>query len=243
VRRADGALRALGDEATIRRRDEIHVGLGFRRASGHRRKTAAVLSRATAAQMSSRGSGSEVFARQPLRSRRAAAARPVRRAHAALRALGDEATIRRRDEFISNAGVRVGELAMLRVPSPLTEREEEVYSLAMDCAFAVHRELGPGFKERIYEEAFCLELNARSIRFEREKKIDVRYKSWTIPGQRIDLVVEGLVLVEIKAVSKLIRIYERQVRSYLKTTGLRGGLLVNFNVTMLKNGMRRIVQT
>ena len=132
---------------------------------------------------------------------------------------------------------------MLRVHSPLTEREEEVYSQVMDCAFAVHRELGPGFKERIYEEALCLKLNARGIGFEREKKIDVRYKAWTIPGQRIDLVVEGLVLVEIKAVSKLTRIYERQVRSYLKTMGLRAGMLVNFNVLMLKNGMRRILQT
>jgi GxxExxY protein len=132
---------------------------------------------------------------------------------------------------------------MLRVHSPLTGREEEVYSLAMDCAFAVHRELGPGFKERIYEEAFCLELHERGIAFEREKRIDVHYKSWLIPGQRIDLVVEGLVLVEIKAVSKLVRIYERQVRSYLKTMGLRAGMLVNFNVSMLKNGMRRIVQT
>lgn len=132
---------------------------------------------------------------------------------------------------------------MLRVHSPLTEREEGVYSQTMDCAFAVHRELGPGFKERIYEEAFCLELNSRGIGFEREKRIDVRYKTWTIPGQRIDLVVEGLVLVEIKAVSKLIRIYERQVRSYLKTMGLHAGMLVNFNVLMLKNGMRRILQT
>jgi GxxExxY protein len=132
---------------------------------------------------------------------------------------------------------------MLRVQSPLNEREEEVISLAMDCAFAVHRELGPGFKERIYEEAYCLELNARGIRFEREQKIKVRYKAWSIPGQRIDLVVESLVIVEIKAVSKLARVHERQVRSYLKTMGLRAGLLVNFNVAMVKNGIKRVVQT
>lgn len=132
---------------------------------------------------------------------------------------------------------------MLRVQSPLNEREEEVISLAMDCAFAVHRELGPGFKERIYEEAYCLELNARGIRFDREQKIKVRYKAWSIPGQRIDLVVESLVIVEIKAVSKLARVHERQVRSYLKTMGLRAGLLVNFNVDMVKNGIKRVVQT
>ena len=113
----------------------------------------------------------------------------------------------------------------------------------MDCAYAVHRELGPGFQERIYEEAFCLELNARGVKFEREKEIDVHYKTWTIPGQRIDLVVEGVVLVEIKAVSKLIKLHERQVRSYLRTMDLHAGMLVNFNVLMVKNGMRRIVQT
>jgi GxxExxY protein len=132
---------------------------------------------------------------------------------------------------------------MLRVQSPLNEREEEVISLAMDCAFAVHRELGPGFKERIYEEAYCLKLNARSIGFEREQRIEVRYKTWSIPGQRIDLVVEGLVIVEIKAVSKLAKVHERQVRSYLKTMGLRAGLLINFNVTLVKNGIRRVVHT
>jgi GxxExxY protein len=79
--------------------------------------------------------------------------------------------------------------------------------------------------------------------FEREQKIKVRYKAWSIPGQRIDLVVESLVIVEIKAVSKLARVHERQVRSYLKTMGLRAGLLVNFNVAMVKNGIKRVVQT
>ena len=76
---------------------------------------------------------------------------------------------------------------------------------------------GPGYREKIYDLAYCLELDSRGIKFEREKKIDVRYKQWVIPGQRIDLVVEGLVLVEIKAVPKLLQLHERQVRSYLKT--------------------------
>jgi GxxExxY protein len=132
---------------------------------------------------------------------------------------------------------------MLRVSSPLTDREEQVLSVAMDCAFAVHRGTGPGFREKIYGTAYCLELNARGVSFEREKRIDVRYKQWTIPGQRVDLVVEGLVVVEIKAVSKLLRLHERQVRSYLKTMGLRAGLLVNFNTVLMKNGIHRIVST
>jgi GxxExxY protein len=132
---------------------------------------------------------------------------------------------------------------MLHVRSPLDPAEEHSISKAMDCAFAVHRELGPGFKEKIYQRAFCLELDARGIGFETEKTIDVRYKNWLISGQRVDLVVEGLVLVEIKAVRKLLKLHERQVRSYLKTMGLRAGLLLNFNTTLLKNGLQRIVAT
>jgi len=132
---------------------------------------------------------------------------------------------------------------MLRVVSPLSDREEQVFSRAMDCAFAVHRELGPGYREKIYSAAYCLELDLMGIKFEREKKIDVRYKLWVIPGQRIDLVLEGLVLVEIKAVPKLLKLHERQVRSDLKTMGLRVGLLVNFNTVLVKNGMRRIIST
>ena len=131
---------------------------------------------------------------------------------------------------------------MLRIESPLSSAEEKVFTLAMDCAFAVHRGLGPGFREKIYDEAFCLELNAQGIKFEREKRIDVRYKNWLIPGQRIDLLVDGLVLVEIKAVSRILKVHERQVRSYLKTMELHAGLLVNFNVAMLKNGLHRIVR-
>jgi len=95
---------------------------------------------------------------------------------------------------------------MLRVVSPLSDREEQVFSRAMDCAFAVHRELGPGYREKIYDVAYCLELDAKGITFEREKKVDVRYKQWVIPGQRVDLVLEGLVLVEIKAASKLLKL-------------------------------------
>jgi len=132
---------------------------------------------------------------------------------------------------------------MLRVQSPLTSEEERVFTLVMDCAFAVHRELGPGFREKIYDEAFSLELNERGIPFEREKKINVRYKRWVIPGQRIDLVVEGIVVVELKSVSKLLEVHGRQVRSYLKTMELHAGLLVNFNVALLKNGLRRVVRT
>ena len=78
------------------------------------------------------------------------------------------------------------------------------------------------------------------MKFEREKAIDVRYKQWTIPGQRIDLIVEGLVIVELKAVSKLKEIHRRQILSYLKSTGLPIGLVMNFNTLLLKHGLMRV---
>ena len=130
---------------------------------------------------------------------------------------------------------------MLRVTSPLTAIEETLVSRAIDCAFAVHRVLGPGFRELIYERAYCLELGLQGLTFEREKKIDVKYKEWQIPGQRVDVVVAGLVLVEIKAVPRLRVLHEHQTRSYLKTMNLRVGLLINFNTVLLKHGLRRIV--
>jgi len=130
---------------------------------------------------------------------------------------------------------------MLVNESPLTEAEEGVVSSAIGCGISVHKELGPGFREFIYEEAYCLELAARQMRFERQKRIAVRFKDWLIPGQKIDLVVEGIVLVEIKAVPRLRPLHRQQVVSYLKTTGLRVGLLLNFNVPLLKAGIRRVV--
>jgi GxxExxY protein len=111
----------------------------------------------------------------------------------------------------------------------------------MDVGFCVHRLLGPGFRELIYRRAFCLELEARGLSFECEKLIDVKYKHWTIPGQRVDLVVDGIVVVELKTVPKLRALHRRQVLSYLKTMNLRIGLLFNFNTELMKNGFGRVV--
>ena len=112
----------------------------------------------------------------------------------------------------------------------------------MDCAFTVHRHLGPGFKEKIYERALCLELDSRGLRFECEKEIEVIYRDWQIPGQRVDLIVEGKVLVEVKTVPRLRALHRSQVLSYLKTLDLRIGLLINFNCSMLKDGFKRVIR-
>ena len=131
---------------------------------------------------------------------------------------------------------------MLRVSSPLTQEDEAIVARVIDSGLTVHRELGPGFKEIIYERAFRLELDSRVIKFESERTIEVKYRSWMIPGQRIDLIVEGVVLVEIKAQPRLKQIHELQALSYLKTTGLRVALLMNFNTPLLKNGLKRIIR-
>ena len=127
------------------------------------------------------------------------------------------------------------------VYAPIPADVESIAHQCIDAGIHVHRILGPGFREIIYERAFCLELDSRGVSFECEKRIMVRYKSWTIPGQKIDLIVEGKVLVELKAVPKLRKIHQQQVISYLKATDLRLGLLMNFNTRLLREGLKRIV--
>lgn len=129
---------------------------------------------------------------------------------------------------------------MLKIASSLTADQEDIVYRTIGCALAVHRELGPGFKEAIYHRALCLELDASGLRFESEKMVEVQDKQWRIGGQKVDVIVEGLVLVELKAVSKLKAIHKAQALSYLKTVKLPVGLLLNFNTVVLKNGMKRI---
>ena len=124
---------------------------------------------------------------------------------------------------------------------PIPEEVELIMTECIGVAIAVHRELGPGFKEIIYRRAYCLELDSRGLKFECEKAVQVRYRGWMIPGQRLDLVVGGVVLVEIKALPRLNSRYERQVISYLKSTGLRIGLLLNFHAGLMRDGMKRLV--
>lgn len=118
---------------------------------------------------------------------------------------------------------------------------EAVVTRVMDCAFAVHRALGPGFRESIYAQALRLEMDLQQIKFESEKPIDVVYRQWRIPGQRVDLLVEGVVLVELKSVPRLRPIHKSQVLSYLKSMDLRIGLLINFKARLLKDGFRRVL--
>ncbi len=110
------------------------------------------------------------------------------------------------------------------------------------AAIQVHRELGPGLLESTYEACLCHELLLNNLKLERQKVIPISYKGIKIDaGYRLDLVVEGQVIVEIKAVSVLMPVHEAQLLSYLKQVGGGRGLLINFNVKLLKQGLRRLV--
>ena len=133
------------------------------------------------------------------------------------------------------------EVYRLRVTSPLPEETERVMTQTIGCAIEVHRRLGPGFLEGIYKKAMCLELTAQGMSFQREKPLTVMYRETPLRGQRLDLLVEGCVIVELKAVSGLEQIHRAQVISYLHAASLRAGLLINFRVPLLVRGLERIV--
>jgi GxxExxY protein len=129
----------------------------------------------------------------------------------------------------------------LRLSSPLTPETERAMSETIECAFRVHRELGPGFLESIYKKAMYFELGRAGLSYQSEQPVSVTYREIQIPGQRVDLIVEGLIVVELKAVVRFDDVHRAQLISYLRTTGLRAGLLINFRVPLLHRGLKRIV--
>ncbi len=110
------------------------------------------------------------------------------------------------------------------------------------AAIEVHRELGPGLLESAYEQCLCHELSLRKVGFRRQVKLPVRYKGILLDcGYKIDVVVNRLVVVELKTVDKLMPIHEAQLLTYLKLYRRSVGLLINFNVPLLKDGLKRMV--
>lgn len=123
---------------------------------------------------------------------------------------------------------------------PIPQDVEDMGYRVIGVAITVHRMLGPGFKERIYERAFCLELEEQGLRYECEKRILVPYKRWRIEGHALDLIVGGVVVIELKAIPRLAEVHRLQVLSYLKATGLRLGYVMNFNAEVMKQGIKRV---
>jgi GxxExxY protein len=126
----------------------------------------------------------------------------------------------------------------MREPAP---ELDGLAKAVVDAAFEVHRTLGPGFLESVYEEAMVIELKARGIPFERQRPISITYKDRPVGEGRLDLLVASQLLVELKAVETLVPIHKAQVISYLKATRLQLGLLINFNVPVLRSGIQRVV--
>ena len=109
------------------------------------------------------------------------------------------------------------------------------------AAIEVHRVLGPGFIEKVYEEALCVELEARRIPYDRQYSVGVNYKGRIVGEGQLDILIDKRLILELKAVESLLPVHTAQLLSYLKTTGYPLGLLINFNVPILKQAIKRIV--
>ena len=119
---------------------------------------------------------------------------------------------------------------------------ENIAAQVMDAAFEVHRHLEPGLLESSYEMAFCYELSRLGLTFERQKDMPVSYKGICLDcGYRLDVVIAGEIFVELKAVESLMPVHEAQLLTYLKLSNKLLGFLINFNVPLLKQGMKRLV--
>ena len=117
---------------------------------------------------------------------------------------------------------------------------DELTERIIGAAIEVHRELGPGLLESIYEEALCYEFELQGIEYERQVPADIIYKGRVIKGQRLDLLVEKVVVVEVKSLSRLPEVAVAQTISYLKATNLKRGLIINFGEKRLVDGIKRV---
>ena len=131
----------------------------------------------------------------------------------------------------------------MNVSSPLSREIEDLSRNLVDCAFKVHQTLGPGLLESVYEACFCVELRKRGIRYKSQAPIPLVYEGVSIDaGLRLDLLVEGSIILEIKLVERLLPVHQSQLLTYLKLSDLRLGLLINFNVVLFKQGVQRIIR-
>jgi GxxExxY protein len=123
-------------------------------------------------------------------------------------------------------------------------RENELAKIALDLCFKIHKLYGPGLFESVYEEIVCYELGKMNILFERQKAIPLVHEAVKLDaGFRADLILESKLLVEFKSVDAVADVHYKQVQTYLKLTDLKLGLLVNFNVALLRDGIKRIINT
>ena len=125
---------------------------------------------------------------------------------------------------------------------PLDQPVEHLASTTIDAAVAVHRELGPGLLESVYEQCLAHELKSRGISLEAQKAVPLSYQGLALEtGFRADLIIADALLIELKAVETLLPVHKAQIITYLKLTRLPLGLLINFNVPLLKDGLHRFI--
>jgi GxxExxY protein len=125
---------------------------------------------------------------------------------------------------------------------PLTNQEESIAKQIVDSAYTVHKELGPGLLEKIYETCLCYELENRGLNIKKQVVIPVKYKELEFEeGYRLDILVEDKIICELKACENHNSVWEAQLLSYLKLTGKRLGFLINFSVNNIGDGIKRII--
>lgn len=121
--------------------------------------------------------------------------------------------------------------------------ENELATIAVDISFKIHTTLGPGLLESVYEAAFAYELNKRGIVYTRQQGIVAKYEESVLDvGFRADIIMENKLIVEIKSVERLEKVHHKTVLTYLKLTGIKLAILVNFNVNLIKEGIHRKIQ-
>lgn len=124
----------------------------------------------------------------------------------------------------------------------LPHETETIARDVVDAAVKIHWTLGPGLLESVYEKCMAIELKKRGLHCEQQVSMPIVYEGVSIqPALRLDLIVEDRVVVELKSVEKLLPVHEAQLLTYLKLSGMRLGLLLNFNVALMKHGIRRII--
>jgi GxxExxY protein len=130
---------------------------------------------------------------------------------------------------------------MRKRKEPIPEKTNRLSSVIVDSALTVHRTLGPGLLERVYEQCMIHELTLRGIKIESQVHLPVDYKGLRIAeALRIDILVEGIIVIEVKAVEAILPVHEAQLLTYLKLSNHRLGLLINFNSPLIKDGIKRI---
>jgi GxxExxY protein len=130
---------------------------------------------------------------------------------------------------------------MLRIHSSLPDDLESLITEIIGLCIDVHRELGPGLTERVYARACRTELDGRGISYESEYPVPIRYKGKLLCHQRIDLLIDRRLVLELKSVEAIHKVHISQTATYLRLTGAKAGLIVNFNVELLRYGLKRVV--